>query len=315
MNGTSNVWPALPFAEWKDTAITLHMWTQIVGKIRLTLTPWTNHSWHVTLYVTSRGLTTSPIPHGVCTFEIQFDFINHQLLVDKSDGARRKLELKPQSVAEFYRTLMRTLEDLDLPVTINTMPNEIENPVPLDQDEEHHSYDPEYANRFWRVLVQSDRVFKEFRSRFCGKCSPVHFFWGSFDLAVTRFSGRPAPPHPGGVPHLPDAITREAYSQEVSSLGFWPGNAAIPTPVFYSYAYPEPPGFAGAKVQPPEVYYESKLREYILPYDAVRTAEKPDEVLLDFAQSAYDAASKLGKWDRDALEEKKPALHSPRQHS
>jgi len=315
VNGTSNVWPALPFAEWKDTAITLHMWTQIVGKIRLTLTPWTNHSWHVTLYVTSRGLTTSPIPHGVCTFEIQFDFINHQLLVDKSDGARRKLELKPQSVADFYRTLMRTLEDLDLPVTINTMPNEIENPVPLDQDEEHHSYDPEYANRFWRVLVQSDRVFKEFRSRFCGKCSPVHFFWGSFDLAVTRFSGRPAPPHPGGVPHLPDAITREAYSQEVSSLGFWPGNAAIPTPVFYSYAYPEPPGFAGAKVQPPEVYYESKLREYILPYDAVRTAEKSDEVLLDFAQSAYDAASKLGKWDRDALEEKKPALHSPRQHS
>jgi len=315
VNGTSNVWPALPFAEWKDTAITLHMWTQIVGKIRLTLTPWTNHSWHVTLYVTSRGLTTSPIPHGVCTFEIQFDFINHQLLVDKSDGARRKLELKPQSVADFYRTLMRTLEDLDLPVTINTMPNEIENPVPLDQDEEHHSYDPEYANRFWRVLVQSDRVFKEFRSRFCGKCSPVHFFWGSFDLAVTRFSGRPAPPHPGGVPHLPDAITREAYSQEVSSLGFWPGNAAMPTPVFYSYAYPEPPGFAGAKVQPPEVYYESKLREYILPYDAVRTAEKSDEVLLDFAQSAYDAASKLGKWDRDALEEKKPALHSPRQHS
>ena len=315
MNGTSNVWPALPFAEWKDTAITLHMWTQIVGKIRLTLTPWTNHSWHVTLYVTSRGLTTSPIPHGVCTFEIQFDFINHQLLVDKSDGARRKLELKPQSVADFYRTLMRTLEDLDLPVTINTMPNEIENPVPLDQDEEHHSYDPEYANRFWRVLVQSDRVFKEFRSRFCGKCSPVHFFWGSFDLAVTRFSGRPAPPHPGGVPHLPDAITREAYSQEVSSLGFWPGNAAIPTPVFYSYAYPEPPGFAGAKVQPPEVYYESKLREFILPYDAVRTDEKPDEVLLDFAQSAYDAASKLGRWDRDALEEKKPALHPPRQHS
>ena len=315
MNGTSNVWPALPFAEWKDTAITLHMWTQIVGKIRLTLTPWTNHSWHVTLYVTSRGLTTSPIPHGVCTFEIQFDFINHQLLVDKSDGARQTIELKPQSVADFYRTLVRTLEDLDLPVTINTMPNEIENPVPLDQDEEHHSYDPEYANRFWRVLVQSDRVFKEFRSRFCGKCSPVHFFWGSFDLAVTRFSGRPAPPHPGGVPHLPDAITREAYSQEVSSLGFWPGNAAMPTPVFYSYAYPEPPGFAGAKVQPPEVYYESKLREYILPYDAVRTAEKPDEVLLDFAQSAYDAASKLGRWDRDALEEKKPALHSPRQHS
>ena len=315
MNGASNQWPPLPFAEWKDTAITLHMWTQIVGKIRLTLSPWTNHSWHVTLYVTSRGLATSPIPHGSHTFEVQFDFIDHQLLIDKSDGARRTISLKPQSVAEFYRIVMKTLNDLELPVTINTTPNEIENATPFDQDEEHRSYDREYANRFWHVLVQSDRVFKEFRSRFCGKCSPVHFFWGSFDLAVTRFSGRPAPPHPGGVPHLPDAITREAYSQEVSSLGFWPGNAAAPTPLFYSYAYPEPPGFAQAKIQPDAAFYETKLREFILSYDAVRTAEKPDEVLLDFAQSAYDAASKLGKWDRAALEEKKPALHLPRQHS
>jgi Family of unknown function (DUF5996) len=314
VNGTSQSWPALPFAEWKDTAITLHMWTQIVGKVRLTLSPWTNHSWHVTLYVTSRGLTTSPIPHGAHTFEIQFDFIDHQLLIDKSDGARRTIPLKPQSVAEFYRSIMKTLGDLELPVTINTMPNEIENPIPFDRDEEHRSYDPEYANRFWHVLVQTDRVFKEFRSRFCGKCSPVHFFWGSFDLAVTRFSGRPAPSHPGGVPHLPDEITREAYSQEVSSLGFWPGNAAAPTPIFYSYAYPEPPGFAEAKIQPDAASYEAKLREFILPYDAVRTAEKPDEVLLEFAQSAYDAASKLGKWDRAALEEKKPALHSARQH-
>jgi len=291
------------------------MWTQIVGKIRLTLSPWTNHSWHVTFYVTSRGLTTSPIPHGFSTFEIQFDFIDHQLLIDKSDGARRRLELKPQSVAEFYRMVMKTLDDLGLAVTINTTPNEIENPIPFDQDEEHRSYEREYANRFWRVLVQSDRVFKEFRSRFCGKCSPVHFFWGSFDLAVTRFSGRKAPPHPGGVPHLPDAITREAYSQEVSSLGFWPGNAAMPTPVFYSYAYPEPPGFAEAKIKPDAAFYEAKLREFILPYDAVRTAESPDAILLDFAQSAYDAASKLGKWDREALEEKKPALHSAGQHS
>ncbi len=316
MNDASNSsWPSLPFAEWKDTAETLHMWTQIVGKIRLTLSPWTNHSWHVTLYVTSRGLTTSPIPHGSDTFEIQFDFIDHQLLIDKSDGARRRLELKPQSVAEFYRMVMKTLDDLGLAVTINTTPNEIENPIAFGQDEQHRSYEREYANRFWRVLVQSDRVFKEFRSRFCGKCSPVHFFWGSFDLAVTRFSGRPAPPHPGGVPHLPDAITREAYCQEVSSLGFWPGNAAAPTPVFYSYAYPEPPGFAGAKIQPGAAFYETKLREFILPYDAVRTAEKPDQVLLDFAQSAYDAASKLGKWDRAALEENKPALHLPRQHS
>ena len=315
MNGASDYWPALLFEEWKDTAITLHMWTQIIGKIRLTLTPWTNHSWHVTLYVTARGLTTSPIPHDSSTFEIRFDFIDHQLRILKSDGAGRTIELKPQSVAEFYRTVMKTLSDLALPVTINTMPNEIADPVPFDQDEEHHSYDREYANRFWRVLVQSDRVFKEFRSRFCGKCSPVHFFWGSFDLAVTRFSGRPAPPHPGGVPHLPDAITREAYSQEVSSLGFWPGNAAMPVPVFYSYAYPEPPGFSEAKVQPDAAYYEPKLREFILAYDGVRNAEKPDQVLLDFAQGAYDAASQLGKWDRDALEEKKPALHSPQHHS
>jgi hypothetical protein len=309
VNGASNSWPPLPFAEWKDTAITLHMWTQIIGKIRLTLSPWTNHSWHVTLYVTSRGLTTSPIPHGSHTFEIQFDFIDHRLLIDKSDGARQSIELKPRSVAEFYRILMKTLEDLDLPVAINTMPNEIQNPILLDEDEEHRSYDREYVNRFWRVLVQSDRVFKEFRSRFCGKCSPVHFFWGSFDLAVTRFSGRPAPPHPGGVPHLPDAITREAYSQEVSSLGFWPGNDAAPTPIFYSYAYPEPPGFAEAKIQPETAFYQPKLREFILPYDAVRTAENPDEILLEFAQSTYDAASKLGKWDREALEEVKPSLH------
>ena len=309
MNAASNPWPALPFTEWQDTAITLHMWTQIIGKIRLTLSPWTNHSWHVTLYVTARGLTTSPIPHGNNIFEIRFDFIDHQLRIMKSDGAVRVLKLHPQSVAQFYGEVMKTLTDLDLPVTINTTPNEIENPIPFDEDEEHHSYDREYANRFWRVLVQSDRVFKEFRSRFCGKCSPVHFFWGSFDLAVTRFSGRPAPPHPGGVPHLPDAITREAYSQEVSSLGFWPGNAAAPTPIFYSYAYPEPSGFAEAKIQPAAAFYEPKLREFVLPYDAVRTAEKPDEVLLDFAQSTYDAASTLGRWDRDALQEVKPSLH------
>ena len=305
----------LPFAEWQETAVTLHMWTQIVGKIRLTLSPWTNHSWHVTLYVTSRGLTTSPIPHGVSTFEIAFDFIDHQLRIEKSDGAHRTIELKPRSVAEFYRMVMEALGDLDLSVGINTMPNEIENPIPFDRDEEHRSYDREYANRFWRVLVQTDRIFKEFRSRFCGKCSPVHFFWGSFDLAVTRFSGRPAPPHPGGVPHLPDEIAREAYSQEVSSLGFWPGNAAIPTPIFYSYAYPEPMGFTEAKVRPDAASYQPKLREFILPYDTVRTAESPDEVLLDFAQSTYDAASKLGKWDRDALREVKPSLHSAQLHS
>jgi hypothetical protein len=315
VNGASNQWPSLPFAEWKDTAMTLHMWTQIVGKVRLALSPWINHSWHVTLYVTARGLTTSPIPHGLAIFEIRFDFIDHQLRILKSNGAQRTIELKPQSVAKFYEAVMKALRDLELPITIHTMPNEIENPVPFEQDEQHRSYDREYANRFWRVLVQSDRVFKEFRSRFCGKCSPVHFFWGSFDLAVTRFSGRQAPPHPGGIPHLPDEITREAYSQEVSSLGFWPGNVAMPTPVFYSYAYPEPTGFSEAKVQPEPAFYEAKLREFILPYDAVRTAEKADQVLLDFAQSAYDAASQLGKWDRATLEEKKPALHSAQHHS
>jgi len=224
------------------------------------------------------------------------------------------LKLRPQSVAKFYREVMNALGEMELPVTINMTPNEIENPIPFDQDEEHRSYDREYANRFWRVLVQSDRVFKAFRSRFCGKSSPVHFFWGSFDLAVTRFSGRTAPPHPGGIPHLPDAVTREAYSQEVSSLGFWPGNAVAPTPIFYSYAYPEPPGFAEAKVQPAAAFYEPKLREFMLPYDVVRTAEKPDEVLLAFAQSTYDAASTLGKWDRAALQEVKPSLHSTRLH-
>jgi hypothetical protein len=307
-NKRDEFWPSLPFAEWKETA-------EIIGKIRLTQTPWINHSWHVTLYLTSRGLTTSPIPHGLSTFEIVFDFIDHQLRIEKSDGAGRTIELKPRSVAAFYRTVMEALGDLDLSVSINTMPNEIENPIAFDRDEEHRSYDYQYANRFWRVLVQADRVFKEFRSRFCGKCSPVHFFWGSFDLAVTRFSGRPAPPHPGGVPHLPDAIAREAYSQEVSSLGFWPGNASAPTPIFYSYAYPEPPGFADAKIQPEAASYHKQMREFILPYDTVRIAESPNEVLLDFAQSAYDAASKLGKWDRTALEEVKPSLHSAQQHS
>jgi hypothetical protein len=314
-NKRDEFWPPLPFAEWKETAETLHMWTQIIGKIRLTQTPWINHSWHVTLYLTARGLTTSPIPYGLYMFEIGFDFIDHELRIAKSDGAVRILKLRPQSVAKFYQEVMKTLAELDLPVTINTMPNEIQDAIPFERDETHCSYDRDYANRFWRALLQTDRVFKDFRSRFCGKCSPVHFFWGSFDLAVTRFSGRPAPPHPGGVPHLPDAIAREAYSQEVSSLGFWPGNASAPTPIFYSYAYPEPPGFADAKIQPEAASYQPGLREFILPYDAVRTAESPDEVLLGFAQSTYDAASKLASWDRNALEEVKPSLHSPQPRS
>ena len=312
---SADVWPELNYADWKETCATLHLWTQIVGKIRLTLTPWTNHSWHVTLYVTARGLTTSPIPHGTDTFEIRFDFIDHQLRILKSDGARRSIELKPRSVADFYKAVMAALNDLDLAVKIDILPNEIPNPIPFDRDEQHRSYDPEYANRFWRVLVQTDRVFKEFRSRFCGKCSPVHFFWGAPDLAVTRFSGRAAPKHPGGIPHLPDAITREAYSQEVSSLGFWPGADAMPQAIFYSYAYPEPKGFSEAKVKPDAASYNTQFREFVLPYDAVRAAKSPDDAILDFAQSTYDAASQLGNWDRAALEEKKPSLHSARQHS
>jgi Family of unknown function (DUF5996) len=308
-------WPELNYADWKDTCATLHMWTQIVGKIRLTLSPWTNHSWHVTLYVTSRGLTTLPIPHGTDTFEIRFDFIDQRLRILKSDGGTRTIELKPRSVADFYQAVMTALDELNLKVKIDTAPNEIVNPISFEKDEQHRAYDTEYANRFWRVLVQADRVFKEFRSRFCGKCSPVHFFWGSFDFAVTRFSGRQAPPHPGGVPHLPDAVTREAYSQEVSSLGFWPGAEVMPQALFYSYAYPEPPGFAQAVVKPEAASYNTQLREFTLPYDAVRTAKSPDQALLDFAQVTYDAASSLGKWDRAGLEEKKPILHSAPQRS
>jgi hypothetical protein len=306
---SAEAWPELNYPDWKDTCATLHMWTQIVGKIRLRLTPWMNHSWHVTLYLTSRGLTTSPIPHGIDTFEIRFDFIDHELRMLKSDGGSRVLKLQPQSVAKFYKEVMRALDELNLPVKIDILPNEIADPIPFDKDEKHRSYDPEYANRFWRVLAQADRVFKQFRSRFCGKCSPVHFFWGSFDLAVTRFSGRQAPPHPGGIPHLPDAITREAYSQEVSSLGFWAGNDAIPQAIFYSYAYPEPKGFSEAKVKPEAATYNSQVKEFVLPYDAVRTAKSPADALLEFAQSAYDAASTLGEWDREALVEKKPVLH------
>ena len=286
------------------------MWTQIVGKIRLALTPWTNHSWHVTLYLTSRGLTTSPIPHGTQTFEIRFDFIDHQLRILTSGGEIRVIKLRPVSVAAFYREVMNALADLEMPVEINTTPNEVDPAIPFEKNETDSAYDLEYANRFWRVLLQSDRVFKEFRAEFCGKCSPVHFFWGSFDLAVTRFSGRRAPQHPGGVPHLPDAITREAYSHEVSSLGFWPGNEAMRDPIFYSYAYPAPSGFAEAKVEPSIAGYNPQLKEFVLPYEKMRQSESPDQALLEFARSTYDAASTLGSWDRAALAEVKPDLHS-----
>jgi hypothetical protein len=300
--GNADIWPALPFADWKETAATLHMWTQIVGKVRLALTPWVNHSWHITLYVTARGLTTSPMAHGSRSFEIEFDFVEHALLIRSSDGAQRELPLPGLSVAEFYEQLMRTLGEMNLAVEISPSPNEVEHPIRFAEDRAHATYDPEFANRFWRVLVQTDRVFKLFRSRFIGKCSPVHFFWGSFDLAVTRFSGRTAPRHPGGVPHLPNDVAVEAYSHEVSSAGFWPGSEAIPEAVFYSYAYPAPDGFAEAKVEPAEATWNTTLREFILPYEAVRTASAPDELLLSFLQSTYEAAANLAQWDREALE-------------
>jgi len=314
MKVEENPWPALPFPDWKETGATLHMWTQIVGKVRLALAPWTNHSWHVTLYLTARGLTTSPIPYGGRIFQIDFDFIDHVLRIQTGDGREKAINLAAKSVATFYGEVMSALRELDLPVEINTTPNEVEPAIPFEKNETNASYDREQANRFWRVLLQSDRVFKEFRADFCGKCSPVHFFWGSFDLAVTRFSGRRAPQHPGGVPHLPDAVAREAYSQEVSSLGFWPGNDARPEPIFYSYAYPAPAGFADAKVQPPAASFNAQLKEFVLPYEAVRTAATPDQVLLEFARSTYDAASTLGAWDRVGLVEVKPDLHSQRQH-
>ena len=295
-------WPELPWAAWRASAETLQLWTQIVGKIRLSKTPWLNHSWHVVLYVTPRGLTTSPIPDGERSFEIAFDFIDHVLDIKTSEGAHRQLPLRPQSVASFYAELLGALADLNIEVVIDDMPNEIAAPIRFGDDDVHASYDADAVQRFGAMLRQADRVFKQFRTAFIGKASPVHFFWGSFDLAVTRFSGRRAPPHPGGVPYLPDAVAREAYSHEVSSAGFWPGGGAIDYPAFYSYAYPAPDGFADAKVRPDAAFFSKDLGEFILPYDAVRTAEDPDEALLQFLQSTYEAAANGAKWDRTELE-------------
>jgi hypothetical protein len=295
-------WPELPYAAWRDTCETLQLWTLIVGTVRLARTPWLNHSWHVTLYVTARGLTTSPIPDGARAFQIDFDFLDHVLIIATTDGARRQLPLKPQSVADFYAAVMAALADLGIKVTIDDMPNEIVDAVRFGDDRQHASYDADAAQRFWRVLASADRVFREFRTAFLGKASPVHFFWGSFDLAVTRFSGRRAPLHPGGVPNLPDDVVREAYSHEVSSAGFWPGGGAVDYPAFYSYAYPAPDGFASARVRPDAAFFSKDLGEFLLPYDAVRTASSPDEALLQFLQSTYEAAADGAKWDRAALE-------------
>jgi Family of unknown function (DUF5996) len=292
---------ALPFASWKDTLATLHMWTQIVGKVRLKLCPLVNHFWNVPFYLTADGMTTSAMPaqNGAVrgTVEVRFDFIDHRLFIESSDGRLVSFALRAESVADFYREFMAALAELDVSVKIWTMPCEIPDPIPFERDVVHATYDPQAVHKFWRMLVWVDQILKEFRAGFIGKASPVHFFWGSFDLAVTRFSGRRAPERPGA-----DFITREAYSHEVSSAGFWPGGGDISGPAFYSYAAPEPLGFAEWKIRPAEALYHPQLKEFLLMYDDVRTAPDPKAMLMDFLQSTYDAAADLGKWDRKALE-------------
>ena len=295
-------WPPLPFDEWEDTLATLHRWTQMVGKTRLALAPMTNHWWQVTLYLTARGLTTSPMPVGQRTVEIEFDFLDHVLAARTSDGASRRMRLAPRSVADFHREYRTLLRSLDVEAKIWPVPVEMPEAVPFTDDVVHASYDADAAHRCFRVLAQADRVLKEFRGGFLGKCSPVHFWWGGFDLSCTRFSGRRAPPHPGGLPNLADRVMREAYSHECISAGWWPGGGVLREPAFYAYAYAEPAGLSAAAIRPREAYYHRELREFILPYDAVRTAARPDEMLLAFLQSTYEAAADLLGWDRAALE-------------
>jgi len=302
MTDRAEAWPSLPLAEWQDTAATLQLWTQLVGKIRLALAPMINHWWQVPLYVTARGLTTAAMPYGNRSLQIDFDFIDHRLIIACSDGAGGGFALVPRSVAEFHRLVMAELKRLGIAVRIWTMPVEIPGAIPFEADQVHKSYDRDFANRFWRLLVQCDRVFNVFRAGFTGKVSPVHFFWGSFDLAVTRFSGRPAPPHPGTAPNIGNWVMREAYSHEVSSAGFWPGGGVVNEPAFYSYCYPQPAGFERATVGPDGAYWHPELGEFILPYEAVRRAAEPDARLLAFLDSTYAAAADLGQWDRAALE-------------
>jgi hypothetical protein len=294
-------WPALPFDEWKDTCTTLHMWTQVVGKIRLARAPLINHWWQVPLYVTSRGLTTSPIPDNGQSFQIDFDFIAHQLKISMSDGRMESFMMTSRPVAAFYEEVMDRLRALGIDIKISTLPVEIADPIPFEADQAHATYDADYVNRFWRALRTADQLFTTFRSHFIGKVSPVHFFWGSFDLAVTRFSGRPAPPHPSS-PYVADSITREAYSHEVSSCGFWPGNGGFGQAAFYAYAYPEPSGFADAQCRPSSAYYSKELGECLLPYEAARLSTDPENAVLDFCQSTYEAAANAAGWNRQALE-------------
>ena len=299
---SGGAWPALPYIGWQDTCTTLHMWTQIVGKIRLAQEPMVNQWWQVPLYVTATGLTTSPMPYQSRSFQIDFDFCHHALVIRTSDPLHKEFPLTPMPVAEFYDRVMQTLRDLGIEIKIWTMPVEVANAIPFEKDQQHKSYDADAAQRFWRVLVQADRLMKQFRAGFIGKVSPVHFFWGSFDLAVTRFSGRTAPPHPGGMPSLGDWVAREAYSHEVSSCGFWPGNGGFGKAAFYSYAYPAPAGFADAELLPPQASFDRTLGEFILDYDIVRSSHDPDAMVLDFLRSTYAAAANAGKWDRAALE-------------
>ena len=294
-------WPELSYAGWRDTLATLHMWTQIVGKIRLSQSPWLNHSWHVTLYVTPRGLTTGPVPHDQRTFSIDFDFIDHALVISSCEGNVERLSLAPRDTADFYADVMRTLARIGFPVSIHAKPNEVAEAIPFAEDRVHRAYDADAVNRFWRALYQADRVLRQFRAEFAGKASPVHFFWGSFDLAVTRFSGRVAPDLPGGMPNMPLWVAQEAYSHEVSSAGFWPGNDDYPEPIFYSYAYPAPEKFAEARIAPAQASWSTQLREFVLPYEAVRTATDPDEALLAFLRSTFDAAARLAEWDLEAF--------------
>jgi Family of unknown function (DUF5996) len=307
MENTSNTqqgeraerWPALPYEAWEDTRHTLHMWTQVVGKVRMKLSPFLNHWWHVSLYVTSRGLTTSAIPYHGGTFEVTFDFLEHNLFIRTSEGTTKALPLLPRSVAAFYREFMACLHALGIQVTINTLPSEVQNPIHCDVDEVHASYDPVYAQRFWRILAQTGSIMERYRSPFLGKSSPVHFFWGGFDLAVTLFSGRRAPERPGA-----DHMMREAMSHEEISCGFWLGDDRFPTPAFYAYTYPEPPGLATASIRPKEAFYSQELGEFFLRYDDVRTASSPEQALLEFFQSTYEAGATLAQWDREALERK-----------
>jgi len=295
--GLSGIWPPLPLEDWKPTYHNLHMWTQIIGKVRLALTPKVNHWWNVPLYVTARGLTTSPIPYEKDAFEIQFDFIDHKLLIDRCDGLQETLHLEPRTVADFYKEFMSMLHGLGIDVSIYPKPVEVPDPIPFADDQLYKAYDADAAFRCWRTLLSCDSVFKKFRAQFLGKSSPVHFFWGSFDLAVTRFSGRRAPERPGA-----DVITREAYSHEVISAGWWPGGSGIDGPAFYAYAAPEPVGLAGQKVQPASAFYHPELKEFILMYDDVRLAQNPEQVLLQFLETTYEAGAALAQWPRSELE-------------